>query len=170
MDVRSNWCASPSIPTARSPDPGPGAAELGRETGECPKVVAHFLDGHLLKGFALDFRLSRRDFLLRSRGVEELEAAIPVRVTGLKALFFVKEFDGDRAYRELRDAARPSLLGRRVRVRFRDGEVLRGTTPSLELGGAGFFLVPLDPRSNNRRIYVVATNAVQCCFENRDGP
>jgi len=131
--------------------------------------VAHFLDGHLLKGFALDFRPSRRDFLLRSRDAQEFEAAIPVRVAGLKALFFVKEFDGDRDYRESRDAARPSLLGRRVRVRFRDREVLRGTTPSLDLGGAGFFLIPLDPRSNNRRVYVVATNAVECCFENGAG-
>ncbi len=170
MTVGSVWCASPDAPTGRMPDPDGDLDDVRREAWGHPKVVAHFLDGHLLKGFALDFRLSRGAFLLRRRDAVDVEAAIRIRLAHLKALFFVKDFEGDPTYRELSDAARPSLLGRQVRVRFRDGEVLRGTSPSRDPGGAGFFLVPMDARSNNRRIYVTATNAVECRFEGGDEP
>lgn len=169
MAVRSPWFASPTGEFGSLSDPGSHSAELGRDAGSHPKVVAHFLDGRLVKGFALDFRTSRQDFLLKLRDADEAAEAIPVRLGDLKALFFVKDFDGDPTYRESADAARPSLLGRRVWVRFRDGERLRGTTPSQDLRGR-FFLVPLDTRSNNRRVFVVPANAVECRFESGNGP
>ncbi len=133
-------------------------------------VVAHFLDGQILKGFALDFRPSQHFFLLRPRGAGDLGTNIRVRLVELKALFFVKDFEGDPSYRERADAARSSLLGQPVSVRFRDGEVLRGTSPSYKVDGASFFLVPMDPRSNNRRIYVVRTSTVACRLETGGGP
>lgn len=170
MAARSVRCAPPDAPTGRKPDPVEDRDNLQREGRSHPKVVARFLDGQILKGFALDFRPSQQTFLLKPRDAVDLAATIRVRLPNLKALFFVKDFEGNSTYQESADAARPSLLGRQVSVRFRDGEVLRGTTPSRELGGAGFFLVPMDPRSNNRRIYVVATNAVECRLEKGEGP
>ena len=134
-----------------------------------PKVVAHFLDGHVLKGFALDFRPSRGSFLLKRRGVAGDEAPIRIRLADLKAVFFVREFDGNSTYRELSDVTRSSLLESQVSVRFRDGEVLRGTSPRRDPAGQGFFLVPMDLRCNNRRIYVMARNAVECRFEPKMG-
>lgn len=166
MTTGSVWCAPPGAMPRRMPDPGGGSQGGRRRTGGHPKVVAHFLDGRLLKGFALNFRPSQRAFLLRPRDAVDVEAAIRIRLADLKALFFVKDFEGDPTYQELADTARPTLLERQVSVRFRDGELLRGTSPSLDLGGAGFFVVPMDPRSNNRRIYVTATNATECRFEN----
>lgn len=165
MAVVSVRCAPPGAPTGRMPDPVTGRDEFPREMRSHPKVVAHFPDGQILKGFALDFRRSQRAFLLKPRDAVDLAATIRVRLAELKALFFVKDFEGDPTYQEFADAARPSLLGGQVSVRFRDGEVLRGTSPSRDLGGVGFFLVPMDPRSNNRRMYVMATNAVECRLE-----
>ncbi len=142
-----------------------GEDGLRAGTQNQPKVVAHFLDHKLLKGFALDFRPSQEAFLLRPRGAARAAATIRVRLSELKALFFVKDFDGDPTYHARADATRPSLLGQQVSVRFRDGEVLRGTSPSRALGGSGFFLVPIDPRSNNRRVFVLAANALECRLE-----
>lgn len=168
MAVGSVRCGG--APTGRMPDPIWGGDDLQREMRSHPRVVAHFLDGQILKGFALDFRPSQPAFLLKPRATVDLAAAIRIRLAELKALFFVKDFDGDPTYQEVADAARPSLLGRQVSVRFRDGELLRGTSPSRDLGGAAFFLVPMDPRSNNRRIYVIATSAVECRLEKGEEP
>lgn len=161
-------CPPPGVPTGR--DPGGDLDDFYRKAQSHPKVVARFLDHRLLKGFALDFRLSQLAFLLRPRDAVDPEATIRVRLTDLKALFFVKDFEGDPTYQEFASAARPSLLARQVSVRFHDGEVLRGTSSSRDLGGPGFFMVPLDPRSNNRRIYVIAANAAECRFESGKEP
>jgi hypothetical protein len=40
-------------------------------------------------------------------------------------------------------------------VTFRDGEALRGTSIGAGLLGNGFYLFPADPRSNNKRIFVI---------------
>ena len=45
--------------------------------------------------------------------------------------------------------------GRKLRVVFRDGEQLLGTTQGYAPGRPGFFLVPADPESNIVRCYVV---------------
>ena len=147
-------------------DPGEDSDDLSGKVQSQPKVVVHFLDHRLLKGFALGFRLSQLIFLLRPRDAVNPEAAIRVHLADLKALFFVKEFDGNPAYREFAGAARPSVLEHQVSVRFRDGELLRGTSPSRHLRGPGFFVVPMDPRSNNRRIYVIVANTAECRFQN----
>jgi hypothetical protein len=149
--------------------PGEATGGIG-DPQEYPKVVAHFLDGHLVKGFALDFRHSRETFRIRLWDAVDPEVSTRIRLADLKALFFVKAFEGDATYRELSDTARASLLGNQVSVRFRDGEVLRGTSPRRDPSGAGFFLVPMDLRSNNRRVYVVVRNAARCRFEAGDKP
>jgi hypothetical protein len=152
------------------PDPSGSRDEPQQEKGSHPKVVVHFLDGRLLRGFALDFRPSQETFLLAL--VDEAGPATPIRIrlAELKAVFFVKAFKGTPTNKDSADAVRSSLLGGEVTVRFRDGEVMRGTTPSRDLGGTGFFLVPMDPRSNNRRVYVVARNAVECRFTIEGAP
>lgn len=158
-----------SAPPDRPTGPLPGAADGPESPGPAgespPKVVAHLLNGRLLKGFALGFRPWQPVCYLRPRLAQAPEATLQVPLAEIKALFFVKEFDGNPGYREIAGASRPSLLGRPVRVQFRDGELLRGTTPSRDLAGPGFFVVPMDPRSNNRRIFVVRVNVADCRFE-----
>jgi len=46
----------------------------------------------------------------------------------------------------------------KVKVEFADGEVIRGTSFGYSRNRKGFFVVPIDPKSNNERIYVVADN------------
>jgi hypothetical protein len=149
-------------PSGRMADPVGVKSDPRPEEQFHPKVAAHFVDGRILKGFALDFRRSRPTFLLRLRDVADPGETISIRLDDLKALFFVKEFEGDPNYRAPEGTDRTSLLEQRVRVRFHDGEVLRGTSPSRDLGGTGFFLIPMDPRGNNRRIYIVTANVAEC--------
>jgi hypothetical protein len=162
MVVDSDSRTSSGGPNGLIPDPV-GDKNVSRpEEQSHPKVAAHFVDGRILKGFSLDFRPSQPAFLLRLRDMTDPVKAISIRLADLKALFFVKEFEGDPSYRASTGTDRTSLLERQVWVRFRDGEVLRGTSPSRDLGGVGFFLIPMDPRSNNRRIYVVTANVAEC--------
>jgi hypothetical protein len=170
MVVDSDSRTSSGDPRGRMPDPVGDENDSRREERYHPKVAAHFADGRILKGLALDFRPSQPTFLLRLRDVADPEEAISIRLADLKALFFVKEFEGDPNYRASTGTDRTSLLERQVRVRFRDGEVLRGTSPSRDLSGVGFFLIPMDPRSNNRRIYVVTANVAECRIEKAERP
>ena len=162
-----NPSAPSGKPYSEKPAPAGDRDDLRRESYH-PKVAAHFVDGRILKGYALDFRPSQPTFLLRVRDVADSAEAVSIRLADLKALFFVKEFTGDPNYRESPDTDRTSLLGQQVSVRFRDGELLRGTSPSRDLGGAGFFLVPMDPRSNNRRIYIVTANVAESRIEKEE--
>ena len=55
-------------------------------------------------------------------------------------------------------------VGRRIKVAFRDGEVLVGTTTGYQPGRPGFFLVSADVDSNNERCFVVTTAAREISF------
>jgi hypothetical protein len=74
----------------------------------------------------------------------------------LKAVFFVKDFIGDAQYNDRKEFAAAQVpVGRKVTVRFRDGETLVGTTQGYDRSRPGFFLVPADPHSNIERCFVV---------------
>ena len=124
------------------------------------KVVAAFLDGRRLKGFLFDFSAVRGYFFLFPESDGETPAGargLLVRLGELKALFFVKEFDGNPGYREQTPshATRP---GEKVEVTFSDGEALVGFTDPLNATGLGFFLTPADPKSNNEWVFVISSN------------
>ncbi len=79
----------------------------------------------------------------------------------IKAVFFVKTFEGNKEYNERKEfITGDRVQGRRVEVIFADGEVLRGTTVGYDPQRLGFFLIPVDPDSNNIRIFVIS-NAVK---------
>ncbi len=46
--------------------------------------------------------------------------------------------------------------GLKMKLLFNDGETVRGISLGYSKERKGFFLVPLDPDSNNERIWVVA--------------
>lgn len=82
---------------------------------------------------------------------------IEVQIVDLKALFFVKDFTGNPAHAEAKEFAPGATLpGRKIRVEFLDGEVLVGTTMGYQANRKGFFVIPADPQSNNRRCFVVS--------------
>lgn len=117
------------------------------------QVVARFADGRLLKGSSLDVDPTRPRCHLR--GVDG--TMTPVQLSELKALFFVKSLDGNAAHVEGGDIATtdPRLRGSRlVEVTFQDGERMVGLCTRYPPKGDFFFLVPVDPRSNNLRVLV----------------
>jgi len=131
------------------------------------KIVAHTNDGRLFKGF-LDQNIQS---LPSSDGVPR-PATLPeqlklrstdgsdhtVRLKDLKALFFVKTFDGSKQYTETKFfSAHPVLEGIWARLHFNDNETIEGVIyNSLHfLTNDGFFLKPPDPHSNNQMMYVL---------------
>jgi uncharacterized protein DUF6982 len=118
------------------------------------RVVVRYADGRVLKGYA-DFDPEQPTFLVAP--LEDPESdGVEVAVANLKAIFFVRSFDGDPAHDESKDLyqTRPADT-RKVSVQFRDGEGLVGHTRQLDRHRAGFFFTPLDPHSNNLRVFAV---------------
>ena len=82
----------------------------------------------------------------------------------LKALFFVKSFEGHALQEEIKHFKNgPPIAGLWVRLRFYDKEFTEGVVRnSLHfLNGSGFFLKPPDPHSNNEMLYVVKSSLVE---------
>jgi hypothetical protein len=129
------------------------------------RIVAHFLDGRLLKGFTNDFLPAKDSFHVAAEGQAPSVKPAELRVAELKAVFFVKTFDGDPTHqRSLGDPAAKAVPGRRISVVFKDGEVLEGTTQGYDRTRPGFFVIPLDPGSNNERCFVVAAATAEVTF------
>jgi uncharacterized protein DUF6982 len=127
---------------------------------ELNRVIAHHLDGRVVKGTTSDFFPNRLSFHLQP--VEGGPTA-EVRCKELKAIFFVKEFSGNPQRRDLRGfIAGPgeTSQGKKMAVRFKDGELLCGYSLSYLPGRDGFFVFPADSGSNNLRIYVLAAGTL----------
>lgn len=121
------------------------------------KVVAHLDDGRIIKGITHDFDPLREAFhVLSAEG-----GGIPqtVRIDGLKALFYVKDFLGNREYDPPDGFGSAFSRGKRCIVTFFDGEVIFGSTPDFNEGGVGFHLYPADPEDNNVKIFVPSRSA-----------
>jgi hypothetical protein len=133
------------------------AKPLEREDGAVPlsRVVVRYRDGRLLKGFLRDF--------LPSRGVAEIWPSLDAPPTSrvgvplgqLKAIFFVRDFDGDATYARGESSASLSP-GRKIVVTFLDGEELTGVTLTYKPEASGFMVTPLDGGDNNTRVFVVS--------------
>lgn len=85
------------------------------------------------------------------------EAMEQVPLEGVKAIFFVKSFEG-KSHEDLRfhdHLPAPDCLW--VRATFHDGEVIEGliaNNPTYVLH-PGFYMSPIDPEGNNWLIYVL---------------
>ncbi len=129
------------------------------------RIVARYQDGNLLKGITNDFLPAKDRF-----HVVPLESApgtkpVEVLVADLKAVFFVKDFTGKPEHKESEqfDLMKP-VSGRKIRVVFKDGEVMLGTTQGYQPGRPGFFLLPADATSNNERCFVVTAATREVSF------
>lgn len=103
-------------------------------------------NGTVLKGFTNDFLPAKDHFHLSAEGQSPGTRPAEIRVAELKAVFFVKSFQGDPQHEEITDpnAGKPGA-GRLIRVVFKDGETLVGTTQGYDRSRPGFFVVPVDP-------------------------
>ena len=126
-------------------------------TTELQKVVARFRDGKIIKGFTRNFFANKDLFHVSPPDNPYGEGRI-IMMRDLKAVFFVRDFNGKPEYRERRKyKAEENPFGRRVEITFSDGEVQVGATMGYSLERVGFFITPADPGSNNRKIFAVST-------------
>ncbi len=120
------------------------------------QVVARFADGRLLKGSSLDVDPARPRCHIRGTD----GTMTPVQLSELKALFFVKSMVGNAEHVEGGEieSTDPRLRGSKLmEVTYEDGERMVGLSVRYPPKGDFFFLVPVDPRSNNLRVLVNAS-------------
>ena len=116
------------------------------------KVVVHMKDGKIHKGVTQDFVPEIEKFhILPAEG-----GGVPVRVRAddMKALFWVKDYLGNRQF-VADQKFDEGEKARRAIVTFADGEEMWGTVDGTVEEERGFFLVPADQEDNNVRIFVV---------------
>ena len=147
---------------------------MKKEGKDSQRVVAHLRNHKLVKGYTDALPASD----LASLGEQEqvgLPAKIDVRLVetqetisltlkSLKALFFVKSFEGSKEYEEIKFfAPNPPIEGLWLWLKFFDNERIEGVVRnSLQyLIDPGFFLKPPDPESNNELIYVVKASLIE---------
>jgi hypothetical protein len=114
------------------------------------KVVVKFKDNTLAKGKTNDFFPNKTQFHL-----EEINGGIvEISIEDLKAVFFVKDFKGNKNHEDnYNDEI--AAGGRKIKVRFFDGETVLGYTLGYSPDRQGFYLTPADLQGNNERIFVV---------------
>jgi hypothetical protein len=115
------------------------------------RVVARFRNGAVVRGYTNDFHPTKTHLHLTPE--DKPGEMLFMDLSQLKAVFFVRDFDGDPARVDRHEFDNPRH-GRRVEVTFEDGEVLRGTTLAYRGEGCGFFVQPADGGSNNMRVFV----------------
>ncbi len=134
------------------------------------KVVIRFLDGRIERGYTADFQPHKEIFHLVVKGEGAQQGkSLAIKMANLKAVFFVKELHGmdkerpvvKRSFTDLKDQ---KLLGKKVEVEFTDGEVLSGITLGYSPQRRGFFFTPIDPESNNERIFAVLSAVKEIKF------
>jgi hypothetical protein len=118
------------------------------------KVLALRFDRETIQGF-----INPQTFQ-QPEGIELLTIHGAVSIlpySDVKALCFVRDFDGGSVWKEHRAfATRPKTEGLWVRLVFQDGDSMDGLLPKnlLQLEQFGFTVAPPDPTFHNQRIFV----------------
>jgi len=122
------------------------------------KVVLKYQDGKIVKGWLNSFNPNREIFFINPLKEYSDKIKIDINLQDLKAVYFVKDFIGDKEYQKVRnfDNYNPTTPSeRRIIVYFKDGEALYGTSYSYNPTKTGFFVYPVDSMDNNIRIFAV---------------
>ncbi len=117
------------------------------------QVVAHFLDGQLIKGTSLDVVPGKPDCHIRTSD----QGMVDVQLADLKALYFVKSLAGDSTHEYAVEplAGDPRLAGsKRISLTFKDGEQLEALCNRYPPLGRHFFVLPVDSAGNTIRVLV----------------
>jgi hypothetical protein len=128
------------------------------------KIVVRYQDGKLIKGQTSDFLPAKPTFHLSVLGAQPGSPSQEVKVAELKAIFFVKDFKGDREYEEAKDFSANKPAGRKIQVIFKDGETFVGATQGYDPHRQGFFVIPADAKSNNERSFIIASATQKISF------
>jgi len=115
------------------------------------KVVVHLKGGTIHKGITHDFTTTQEYFhLLPAEG-----GGVPVRVRreDMKALFYVKDYLGNRDFNANKTFDETSR--KKAIVTFKDGEEIWGYMGDDADDEIGFLFYPADTADNNVKIYVI---------------
>ena len=115
-------------------------------------VAAHFNDGKTVKGTSLDALSGNPQCHIGNKD----DGVVEVLYRDLKALYFVKELDGDHEYRDVQEPedGDARLRGsKQIRIRFRDGEEMVGLSNAFPPTRSFFFTMPIA-KSNNVPVLV----------------
>jgi hypothetical protein len=123
------------------------------------RVVVKFKDNKVLKGTTSDFFPNKNQFHLNILDGDVLN----VQVEDLKAIFFVKDFTGNKD-RKKAYVDEIAGTGRKMRVDFSDGESIVGFTLGYSPDRQGFYFTPADAGGNNIRIFVVKSATENIAF------
>jgi hypothetical protein len=163
--------ASTSGKIAQSKDSRPApavAAPVASAMNPILKVVAHLTDGRLIKGHSDVVPATDLEFLLK-RDAVSMPSEVKIRIidtgksmkipmSSLKALYFVKSFEGKGTYKEIKFfEGHPAIEGLWVRLKFQDGEWTEGVVRNSRhfMTEPGFLVKPPDPQSNNEILYII---------------
>lgn len=123
------------------------------------KIVVRYADGKIIKGSTQDLFPNKTSFHVIECGTSQSKE---IKIEGLKAIFFVRSFEGRPQYEEKLDVERVGL-GKKIEVTFNDGEKLVGYTQGFTPARAVFIVFPCDPECNNEKVLIItaATRKVQ---------
>jgi len=139
-----------------------GKKKVGNE-----RSVVRLNDGSLLKGYLKDFSPRVEAIVLEEAETGKFHT---FKTGEMKAVFFVKSFEGDIDYRDRKSYGVRKPVGNRVFVKFKDGERLVGFVDGKvpwekgfflskkENEGKGFFLLPADEDTNNIKVFVISSS------------
>jgi hypothetical protein len=112
-----------------------------------------------------DFLPGQGVFHLSLAGAAPGSRPVEIETSELKALFFVKDFAGNPLHDERQEFDEAhKTVGRKIRVVFKDGELLVGTTQDYHTGQLGFYILPADRQSNIERCFVVTAATQEVAF------
>jgi hypothetical protein len=146
---------APPLPPPAAPPPMPipfpAPARVDRDpfapspsfvSGE-HRIVLHTVDGQVMRGAIANADLADAELPL----IQPNGAVARVPADQVKAVFFM-----------LGAGERPlAASGTRVRVTFGDGRQVSGLSPDYSEDSPGFFLLPVDARTNTARVWVYRT-------------
>jgi hypothetical protein len=122
------------------------------------KAVIKYQNGEIIKGWVEDFKPDRQSFILFPLIEYSEEERMEINFNSLKAVYFVKDFIGNKDYKKVRTfnvERKITPSQRKLIVNFKDGEHLYGTSHSYGRYKVGFFVYPIDLKDNSDRIFVV---------------
>jgi len=121
------------------------------------KMAVKYQDGKIVKGWSTDFGPNKEIFHLHPLD-EYGKDMMEIELSSLKAVFFVKDYKGNKDYKKVRTfkgADKGVPTERKIVIIFKDGENFYGTTHSYNRDRKGFYVYPIDPKDNNDRVFVI---------------
>lgn len=117
------------------------------------KIVVHHKTGTISKGNTNDFSPSRPSFHLRD--LDDAANVSEISLENLKAVFVVKDFNGNPQHIYSRDFSECTGFGKHIIVTFNDGEQFHGVSDAIHRNRTGFFVTPIDSEANTIRAFVI---------------